>query len=121
MSYPYRHIIIVSDADRAAGNQAAAGIDPDVGGALTFAVPLSPTGAEPATHWGCSSLTTEAMRQAMEGAEVVLPSVCWWRLDAATGLLLATSTEHGVMGEEWTWADALAAMGLQVVQSDVEV
>lgn len=115
MSWPYRHIIIVSAEQRDMANQAASGIDPDTGGANTFGVPLSADGSEPATHYGCSMLSTEQMRQSMEGAQGVITSVKWWRLDPTTETLQATNTEHGTIGEILTRQQALDALGLSGV------
>ena len=121
MNWPYRHIVIVAAADRAAANLVAASIDPDDGSG-TFGVPLSADGSGPATHFGCSGLSDDVIAGAMYDADVadppVLPSVQWWRLDAV-GLLIDSNTLFGTPGEAWTWLDALDALGLQRVETEV--
>ncbi|RCS43942.1 hypothetical protein DTL42_18320 [Bremerella cremea] len=111
MPWPYRHIILVAAADREAANAIAASIDPDDGSG-TFGIPLSPTAAEPATHYGCSTASEFAMAEAMFEAQPVLSSVKWWRLEAASGQLIDSNTLHGLPGQRWTWSDALQAANL---------
>lgn len=60
-----RRIIAIVRADKVADVEVAlvALLGPSYAGALT--VPLSPTGAEPATHYAASSQETEATRTAL--------------------------------------------------------
>lgn len=40
-------------------------LDPDVGGASTFSVPLSADGSQPPTHWGCRTPLKQATFDAL--------------------------------------------------------
>ena len=51
-------VLIVPAEHRADGNQLAIQLGYDVEPGHTYAVPLSPTGAEPATHYGCRPWST---------------------------------------------------------------
>lgn len=116
MPWPYRHIVIISAAEQAAANVVAAQIDPD-DGANTFSVPLSADGNEPATHYGCHTVSDDTMAGAMFDAQPVLTSVKWWRLNPA-GEMIDSNTASGTPGVAWRWADALAALGLQVIEPE---
>lgn len=111
MPWPYRHLIIVAAAEREAANALAATIDPDDGSG-TFGVPLSASGLEPVTHYGCSTVSEFAMAEAMYNVQPTLPSVQWWRLQSASGQLIDSNTLHGLPGQRWTWSDALQAANL---------
>ena len=121
MGWPYRHIIIVSAAEQAAANVIAAEIDPDDGSG-TFGVPLSADGSEPATHFGCFTASDDVMAGAMFNVDAVDPpllaSVKWWRIDAASGLLIDGNTIDGEAGQAWTWQDALQALSLSVIEPE---
>lgn len=116
MNWPYRHIVIVAAVDQAAANVVAASIDPD-DGSKTFSVGLSADGSEPATHFGCHTLSDDTMAGAMFDAQPVLASVKWWRLTPA-GLLIDSNTPHGTPGDAWRFADAIASQGLQVIEPE---
>lgn len=126
MTWPYRHIILVAAAEQAAANLIAAEIDPD-DGSQTFGVPLSADGSEPATHYGCSTLSDDLMANAMFAVDAANPpmlaSVVWWRLDSQTDLLIDRSANAvgGVVGEPWSWTEALSAAGLTFVLPEEEV
>jgi len=115
----HRHIVIVSDADRAAANQAAVEMFGGEAQRQTFSVPLSPTGLPPATHWGCFTSATEGHRQAMlvRLRANRVASARFWRLESGTGLL-AESNHAGradKTGGACDWPDALADMALKVI------
>lgn len=57
-AYTRRVLIIVPAADQARANAAALTYDPS-GGQLTFTVPASANGAEPASHYLCHTLMRE--------------------------------------------------------------
>lgn len=65
MPFTARIPLVISAGVRQNGSDVFAVIDPDSGGALTFSVPLSADGSEPATHWAAytrlptSSATTD--------------------------------------------------------------
>ena len=64
--------MIVTAADQEAANGYAASIDPDIGGDRTFSIPLSATGAVPATHYATDTVVTiETLEQiaALQAAE----------------------------------------------------
>ncbi len=113
----YRQYALVAAADQDAANSACAAASGNPADGQTFAVPLSPTGEGPATHYGCSSALTESLRQALLGQLQVAPvaSLLFWRTDAATGALLATSHagSQGSVGQPWSWEQTLAALGLE--------
>ena len=52
--YTEHGVIIVEAAHQATANALSYVLDPDTGGAETFSMGCSPTGAEPATHYLCS-------------------------------------------------------------------
>lgn len=115
---PYRHIIVISAAEQSAANTLALSLDP-AGGAATFTVGLSTDGTEPATHYWCSTVSTEALSSAMYASQGSLTSVKWWRVDRTSGVLIDTNTEHGTVGESWSVGDVLTALGLSKIESEV--
>lgn len=119
----YRYHLIVSAADRDAANQVAVEVTGDEADRLTFGVPLSVSGNEPATHFGCSTAATDPIRTGLAvrlGAGRV-PSIKFWRLDAQTGLLVQTNVAASVgkVGQTLTWEQALVDAGLMTVQAEM--
>lgn len=99
MSYPHRYHIFARADKLTAANNAAASWDPDTGGGKTFgAVKLSASGAEPASHYGCSTQATDAMRDKMLQAVSSVPLYKVYR-----------------ESDGWTWETALVDVGLQRV------
>jgi len=98
MSYSNQAIIIVPWADIAAANVEAATWDTGGSGDQTFGtVRLSTDGNEPATHTGCCTRATDAMKILIDGA--TNPSAVYW-----TG----------------SWAEALLAESLVQIPPDIE-
>lgn len=73
--YTHRTLIIVTAADRITANAAAASL-PGAGPAdlQTFTVGLSATGAEPATHYVCSSVFDDADRRLVDELKAQFPT-----------------------------------------------
>ena len=98
-----RWIIFVKEQQIIAANGLMTPIDPDTGGDKTFGdVRLSATGEEPRTHSGCNTAATGAMTY---GIKTAFEHVPWADI---------------YDGHEWTWEDALADMGLQVIEEELE-
>lgn len=57
--------LIIPDGQKANAKAVWGILDPDFGGASTFSVPLSASGAAPATHWGANSMLEEATDNAL--------------------------------------------------------
>ena len=75
--------LILPAADQADGNALACALGHDVPPGATFGVPLSPSGAEPATHFGCRATVLPVFIAQVEAARLgTLPDVDW----AASGL-----------------------------------
>ncbi len=95
--YTDRVFIFVTAAKVTQANTAAKNWDPDTAGEKTFtARGLSATGALPATHWGCDTRLTAAMKVRIDA------------LKAAQGAAVALYYESA----GWTWASALSNAGL---------
>lgn len=82
--------LILPAADRADGNALACALGHDVPPGATFGVPLSPSGAEPATHYGTHTWVMPAFIDLLAGAaQGTLPDLDW----AAFGLTEARVRE----------------------------
>jgi len=85
----------------------------------TFSVPLSPTGLEPATHYGSYTSATDplwaAMQELMEAGKY--PGLVWYRLDRNQTVLVETNGAAET-GKPWTWQDALDDLGLKHMEVD---
>jgi len=86
----------------------------------TFGVPLSPTGAEPVTHYGSYTSATDPLWAAVQElmAEGQYPGLMWYRLDRNQTVLVETNSATAETGEPWEWRDALADMGLKRMEDD---
>lgn len=105
-------ILFVEASDRDAANADAALTDPDTGGAYTFSVPLSSTGEEPATFWAASTVIRPAI---LAQAEAIHQS------KYPTGSIYRGQNEYDNEPDivRYTWEEALADMGLQVIEEDI--
>ena len=116
-AWKYRFHLVIAAEDQAEANIVAALVDPDLEGRRSFMLPLSRDGQGPATHFAALSLATEAMLATMEKALVAgaLPSLRFWRMDAESEALQATSspTARISLGEAWDWADTLVDCDLE--------
>lgn len=101
--WQYREIIVVAAADADPHGARWTLIGPDTGERLTFSVPLSATGLEPPTHYGCNTALTDAMLALIDQAE-------------AAGLALARYR----VGLDWDWESALADAGLRVIKKELD-
>lgn len=119
----YRYYIIVPTAVKDMANQLAMLIGP--GGIMennTFgSIKLSPNGLEPITHYACSLLATEAMKNAMFnvlGSHPEIPFI-WYKLDAVTEVIQASSSQtilDAINNQQvWSWSATLADLGLSVI------
>jgi len=70
--------LILPAADRADGNALACALGHDVPLGATFGVPLSPSGSEPATHYGTHTWVLPAFIDLLSGAALgTLPDIDW--------------------------------------------
>lgn len=118
----FRMHVIVPAYARTAANGLAAQVGP--GGAAelqTFSVPLSASGEAPATHYGCSTLATQAIRAALQANLGSVPGVLAYTCNAETGALLATTSQaaQAQVGQVWGWGQCLDDAGLQTVRAPV--
>lgn len=119
--YPHTYILVVPAAARLAANDHATRVAP--GGEaerLTYVLPLSSSGAAPATHFACVTAASEVMRDRMTAvlAGNTLPGLAFYRLEADSGKLGGTNRAPVAsrVGNRFTLADALADMGLRKIQ-----
>jgi hypothetical protein len=96
--YIHRVLLVVAAADRERANARALEFDPS-GGSETFGCPLSATGAEPATHYGCCT----SMRGATHASVAAIVAG-----EFPGGLLLQCSLEDPALSP----AAVLAGQGL---------
>lgn len=119
--WPDRVVLMVAATEREAANTFAFLVG-DGGQAelATFSVELSATGQSPATHYGCSTLTTEPMREQMLAilGLGLLSSARFYRTDAETGILQATNSATATIGQAWDWSASLADTGLATIEPD---
>lgn len=115
----YRSYIIVAALDRAAANEVAFEVGP--GGEaerLTMSVPLSPTGAEPATHYGCSTALTVPMVLGLNARVAAgrIPSAVFFTVDTAGNLVASNNLfAQAKIGQMFDWGQALGSLGLTVI------
>ena len=86
----------------------------------TFGVPLSPTGHEPATHYGSYTSATDALWAAMQElmATGYYEGMVWYRLDLNQTVLAGTNSPTATLGLPWEWTDALDDLGLRRMEDD---
>lgn len=88
--------------------------------ALTFHVPLSPTGLQPATHFGTYTSATDAlwaqMRDLIDAGNYA--GLVWYRLDRNQTALLETNSPTAAGGERWRWQNALDDLALKRMEVD---
>lgn len=96
-----RMYLIVPAGLQAWANVQAAALDAD-GGQGTFSVPLSPTGLDPATHFGAAGLVRPTTRQVV--LEQLVPN--------APGTLAYDELDG------WRWESALEHAGLIVIPAE---
>jgi len=96
-------------------------LDPDAGGAATFSVALSPSGAANATHWGCSTYLEQRTYDALTTMNTTQFKAYCDQVAAERGRVTpnnVTAFKNGVViGQvgEWFW-DFATANGLKPVQ-----
>lgn len=99
-------VFVLPAALRSAGNAFAisTGWGPNV-----YSVPLSPTGEEPATHYGCRADLSPAFFEMLADPPA-----------EAAPLLAALVLDHRDAGGDpfGHWSEVIAAQGLQVVQPE---
>lgn len=87
----------------------------------TFGVPMSAEGVEPVSYRGCNTAATEEMYQMMiEFLEIqgAGPDVVRYVMDAHIEMLLEVVNSEAEIGQPWTWPEALADAGLQLMQEE---
>jgi hypothetical protein len=85
--YTRRVVIVIPASYQSAANQAADQLD-EGDGRFTFTVGLSPSGAEPATHYWASPALTETQYQQVQGMKAALfpdAQIFDWDMDAEPG------------------------------------
>jgi len=115
---------IVPAAYRADGDLLmwALGYQPDPAtGASTYSVPLSATGTEPATHYGCNAQAAEpAVAQMLQGAQQgVLPPIDWaaYSLTPERVLAVVQAMEAEIVHPNSApWPVLIQRLGLRVVR-----
>lgn len=121
MAYPYAVAALLPTADRPDGDRLswALGYQPDPAqGFSTFSVPLSATGAEPATHYGFNAQATapEFVALLQGAASGQLPPVDWaaYGLTAARVLAVVAAMEFEVVDTAAApWPGLLARVGVE--------
>ena len=115
----YHFVLIVSADDLDAANAAACALTGDPPGSQNFSIPLSADGTGDPTHWACSIVTTEAIRQSMEPVfeAGLLASLQFWRSDALTSMLQATTSPTALqhIGLGWNLDHSLRDAGLKII------
>jgi|APGre2960657404_1045060.scaffolds.fasta_scaffold92903_2 hypothetical protein len=79
----------------------------------TFAVMLGPTLSGPVTHCACGTRATDEWVSSMQALLPSANGVAFWRIDKE-GILAATNAT-GAVGAAFGWHDAIASVGLVVV------
>lgn len=117
--YPHRLHLVIAAEHRDAGNQAAVRSTGNPADELTFSVPISPTGQEPATHYGSSTVVTEDLRIALwaEYAAGSVPGLTYWWLDSLSNQF----TDSNLPGSTAVYFDdCLADLGLKRILFEEE-
>lgn len=115
----YHFSLIVAAADKPAANNFACQLTGDPPGADNFSIPLSADGTGDPTHWACDIRVTEGMREGMEPVfeQGLLASLQFWRCDALTNMLQATTSATAIqhIGLDWDLTHSLKDAGLMVI------
>jgi len=116
-NWKWQVVIVVPAGSKAAADDMAAQVTGDAQ-ENTFAVMLSPSGAEPVTHYACGTMATDEWLTAMQGLLPSVPGVTFWRMDR-DGNLAATNSGDEI-GSPFGWLDCLGSLGLHVVTGQAE-
>lgn len=85
------------------------------------AIRLSLTGITPVVAYAVNTAAKNTMRDALRTLIEAVPAARVWVVanvnvdDRLEGHLVATNTQHGVVGQQWTFQQALSAFGLQPI------
>ena len=105
--------LILPAAYREAGNALAVALGHDQPPGNTYSVPLSPTGQEPATHYGCHTVATQGfVDMIVAGKANQLPP----GLPEGTANLIEAlnySVREATVEPAAHWAEMIAANGMQ--------
>lgn len=114
--YLYRVHLGIGLAAAAAAAAAIVADSGQVADANYFTVRLSANGGEPASAIGASAAATSQQRDVLKA--LIGAGFRVWVCDAETGNLLYTNHagSSAFIGQAWSWAQSLAAIGLQEVQ-----
>lgn len=114
-----RVCIVIPAAAQARAAQVLDVLDPDMGGALTFSVALSATGAEPATHYGCAGVVdVQAMReQAAAAFRTWIDAQADEKGRKRPGSLSGFKTAVKISRDEQDFDDFIFSLGLRRVVS----
>ena len=112
ITYTRTATLIVTASDQSLANEVAAGIDPDTGGVHTFEVPLSATGAGPATHFAAHTAIRPATLEEVEILQVsTFPD----------GYIFRDHNHWDAEPEisRYSFDEAISSIGLQVIREEV--
>lgn len=94
------------------------GVPRTAGDLARVACEISANGQGPASHYGAAFSVTETIRATLEGMGLAAtPGVTYWRCSNPGGILAATNHPGSLasIGQSWSWAQCLSAVGLQPV------
>jgi hypothetical protein len=117
VNFPFKSVLIVPAGERATAGALAAAVtggDP-AAEERTYAIPLSPGGASPATDYACCTAVSPEMLTRMQAALAagMLSGVRYYRWSAGEGgALLATNGVGAALGEPWSYRKSLENAGL---------
>ena len=114
----HRLIIIVPEASAETGNGLWTTLFGEDADDQTFGVPLSADGMDAATHRGCNTAATEAMKARVDDfvAANDIPGLAYYRIEPDELILLEQVGGTAEIGQPFSWEEALADQGLQIVE-----
>lgn len=125
MTWTGRHCLVVANGVLQNSSDVFYLLDPDVGGANTFTVPLSADGSAPATHWAAYTPLQVATRDALLNMKVsefkdYVNALAVERGREPIGSVTAFKNNVQISAENANPWDFIAGLGLQrVVEEDV--
>lgn len=116
-----KNLVLILPADKqSVGNAVAIALGHDQPPGQTYTVPLSPTGASPATHYGCNTWATDGFVEAIQAgkAQTGLPPADWASVGLTESDVFAMCHDLEISvrndGEhQGHFSDAIAGLGLQ--------
>lgn len=114
--------MIVTEAVKKNASDVFAILDPDAGGAATFSVALSPSGAANATHWGTRTYLLQETYDALKNMSVTEFKAYVDQVSAERGrepFGSVTAFKNGVAMDEGDFWQFVTAQGLKPVAVDM--